>query len=212
MSKSLGNFFLVRDILQKFPAGVIRFYLLSTHYRSPLDFADDKLEIARKGLERLQTSYRLLLEYLEQGEVVEETNQIDNSEELEKEILAYRNQFLNAMNDDFNTALAIAVLFDFARSINTIVSKVSITSKNKKALASAAQVYTELARVLGLEMEELVEDNSDLVGELMELIIGIRKEARAKKDYQTADNIRDTLKDLGLILEDTPQGVRWRRQ
>jgi cysteinyl-tRNA synthetase len=177
-----------------------------------LDFADDKLEIARKGLERLQTSYRLLLEYLEQGDVVEETNQIDNSEELEKEILAYRNQFLNAMNDDFNTALAIAVLFDFARSINTIVSKVSITSKNKKALASAAQVYTELARVLGLEMEELVEDNSDLVGELMELIIGIRKEARAKKDYQTADNIRDTLKDLGLILEDTPQGVRWRRQ
>jgi len=213
MSKSLGNFFLVRDILQKFSASVIRFYLLSTHYRSPLDFADDKLESARKGLERLQTSYRLLQEHLDQGNIIVETNQTDIFVEFDKDINGYRKQFLDAMNDDFNTALAIAVLFDFARSINTIISKGRITSKEQQILVSAAKVYIELAGVLGLEIEEAqVEGGSDLVDGLMELVLSIRKEAREKKDYQTSDKIRDTLKNLGLILEDTPQGVRWRRQ
>lgn len=212
MSKSLGNFFLVRDILKKFSAGVVRFYLLATHYRSPLDFDDDKLESAGRGLERLQTTYRLLTEALEQNGIAEEGEFSDNPARLEKEIAQYRQQFSEAMNDDFNTALAIGILFDVARTINTFISRGALTDKEKEALRSAAQVYRDLTDVLGLEFEQSDDGKSDIVNELMELILNIRKEARAKKDYQTADKIRDTLNKVGIILEDTAQGVRWRRQ
>lgn len=212
MSKSLGNFFLVRDILKKFPAGVVRFYLLATHYRSPLDFDDDKLESAKRGLERLQTTNRLLKEALEQNDCIEEEGFPDIPTKFEKEILEYRQQFTEAMNDDFNTALAIGVLFDFARTMNTFISRGKLNNKEKEALKTAAQVFGELADVLGLELNQPDNEGSDIVSDLMELILSIRQEARAKKDYQTADKIRDTLNNVGIILEDTAQGVRWRRQ
>lgn len=212
MSKSLGNFFLVRDILKKFSAGVVRFYLMATHYRSPLDFDDEKLESAGRGLERLHTTYRLLTEALEQNSSPEEGGFSDNPARLDKEIAQYRQQFSEAMNDDFNTALAIGILFDVARTINTFISRGTLTDKEKEALKSAAQVYLDLANVLGLELEQSDDGKSDIINELMELILNIRQEARTKKDYQTADKIRDTLNKAGIILEDTAQGARWRRQ
>ena len=128
MSKSLGNFFLLRDILQKFPGAVVRFYLLSTHYRSPLDFDDQKLAAAQKGLERLQTTNRLLKEawknnVLEEGKSgTKSEQQILAEGELTGEWLDYKIRFMEAMNDDFNTALAIAVLFELAHAINGLIT------------------------------------------------------------------------------------------
>ncbi|MDX9872305.1 MAG: cysteine--tRNA ligase [Clostridia bacterium] len=212
MSKSLGNFFLVRDILEKFSPAVVRFYLLATHYRSPLDFADDKLAAAQKGLERLQTASRLLNEYLQQEKTGEAAGSSRKAGALQEELSGFVRQFTEAMNDDFNTALAIAVLFDLARFLNTGIASAPTGAAEREVLTAGAKIYHELAEVLGLSLQESRDGNSLLVDELMALILEIRREARVKKDYQTADKIRDTLNKLGVILEDTPQGVRWRRQ
>lgn len=216
MSKSLGNFFLLRDILKKFPGEVIRFYLLSTHYRSPLDFDDKKLGDAQKGLERLQNAYRLWKEAMVKLELLL-NNQSDNSlsegvdTSFGEEIRKLHQRFLDAMDDDFNTALAIAVLFDFARTINTHLAK-GISGKDQgDAVERAGSIFRVLASILGINLEkESEQGSSDLLNEIMELLLDIRSEARLKKDFVTADTIRDRLKELGIILEDTPQGVRWR--
>jgi len=205
MSKSLGNFFLLRDILKKFPGQVIRFYLLSTHYRSPLDFDDEKLGVAQKGLERLQTAYRLLQEVLPPDSSLPGT-----SPEPDRELLDFRERFLEAMNDDFNTALAIAVLFDLARAINGEIADISRELGQQQHLSEAGRLFRELADILGLDLAcGSTRISADLELEV-ERLIAERQEARKKKDFKTADAIRDQLKDMGVILEDTPGGIRWR--
>jgi len=202
MSKSLGNFFLLRDILQKFDGPVVRFYLLSTHYRSPLDFDDEKLEMAQKGLERLQNAYRLLREALDEQDGKEAGTAVAPES---PELAEFRERFIEAMNDDFNTALAIAVLFDLARTINGMVAD----SKQKDSLPAAQALFLELAGVLGLELTSEAKISGELEKEIEELIEK-RQQARKNKNYQEADAIREQLKEMGVILEDTPQGVRWR--
>lgn len=211
MSKSLGNFFLLREIMGKFPANVIRFYLLSTHYRSQLDFDDNKLKAAQKGLERLMTAYRLLEET--KGKALSEDGSDERARALLCEVNSIKRKFMDAMNDDFNTALAIAEMFDFAKAINIFVSSGITNDEELKALNEVGKTYLELAEVLGLSITK-TEENTDeqQVDDLMNLIIKIRQEAKKKKDYATADLIRDDLKELGIILEDTSQGSRWRYQ
>ncbi len=212
MSKSLGNFFLVRDILKKFPADVIRFYLLATHYRSPLDFDDEKLGVAQKGLARLQTAYRLMEEAMN-GTLAEHSSAAIRlgAQGFRQGLQALQGKFIEAMNDDLNTALAIAVLFDIAREINTFVAA-GVTEQDQKALLEGKRIFSELAGVLGLQLDKKGCDNENgvLVDALMNLIITIRQNARTKKDFQTADEIREKLRQSGIILEDTPQGVRWK--
>jgi len=203
MSKSLGNFFLLRDILQKYPGQVIRFYLLSTHYRSPIDFDNEKLEAAQKGWERLQTTQRLLQETLG----VENTAQ-DKAETEKEELLAYKERFLAAMNDDFNTALAIAVLFELAREINVLITEAAAEPQKKEELREAGQLFAELSEVLGLNFS-LAQGLSAEFAQEVERLIAKRQEARKSKNYAQADAIRDQLKEMGVVLEDTPQGVRW---
>lgn len=217
MSKSLGNFFLLREILEKYPAQVVRFYLLSTHYRSPLDFDDQKLQAAEKALERLVTAARLLEETKNRAVGQEEILAPDILQSFSAELSMIEKQFHEAMNDDFNTALAIAALFDLARAINgfntALGDKPVIGQKEKALLEQAEGKYAELAKILGLELTEqnqLQSRDSALTNELIELLIQVRKEARHRKDYAMSDLIRDELKKLGIILEDTPQGVRWR--
>lgn len=213
MSKSLGNFFLLRDILKKYPPQVIRFYLLATHYRSPLDFDDEKLEAARKGLERLVTAYRLL-EETKGRETGEDKLSPEMLRDFEKELENREQYFIEAMNDDFNTALAMAVLFDLAKAINNFNSSLgakTVGGQERTLLEKAGKKYCELAAILGLQLEEKDhEKNSQLTESLISLLIEIRKEAKTQKNYQLADKIRDELKKLGIALEDTPQGVRWR--
>lgn len=218
MSKSLGNFFLLRDILQQYSPQVIRFYLLSTHYRSPLDFDDQKLQVAEKGLERLLTAFRLL----EETKGKQRGEDSLSSEDLQgfgEELSKIKQQFREAMNDDFNTALALAALFDLARAVNgfntSLGGRAAVGSQEMLLLQKTEEMYLELAGILGLELAEKNQnqnqkEDAGLANSLIELLIRVRQEARNRKDYQTSDLIRDDLKGLGIVLEDTPQGVRWR--
>lgn len=217
MSKSLGNFFLLREILEKYPSQVVRFYLLSTHYRSPLDFDDQKLQTAEKGLERLVTAVRLLEETKRRNLGNEDHLPSDALQNFGEELVKLEAQFTEAMNDDFNTALAMAALFDLARAINgfntALGEEPTIGPREKSLLEQAEEKYRTLAGILGLslaEKDQIQKGGSDLTNSLIELLIKVRQEARNRKDYKMSDLIRDELKKLGIILEDTPQGVRWR--
>ncbi|MCL6634827.1 MAG: cysteine--tRNA ligase [Peptococcaceae bacterium] len=221
MSKSLGNFFLVRDILAKFPPELVRFFLLSTHYRSPLDFDDEKLTAAGRGLERIKTSIRLLSEALEKRV---EGGAAAVAGDLNSALDDLKASFEAAMDDDFNTALAISVVFDLAREVNTAVQRLgaAVARQDRETLQKAMEMFQTFNEVLGIfKVDEgsgrmLLDgapgDGSGLAEGLLQLIIEVRQEARRKKDWGTADRIRDGLKALGIILEDTPQGVRWKKQ
>lgn len=200
MSKSLGNFFLLRDILEKFDPMVIRFYLLATHYRSPLDFDNEKLEVAQKGLERLKNAYLSL------GNGLKTAGNFPNADKLRTAVQKSRVEFENAMNDDFNTALAIAALFDLAREINTYIKESQL---DKEKLLEAKEVLDDLLGALGINFtEEKLSDEK--LEELVRLAITLRQNARKAKDFSTADSIRNNLKELGIALEDTPQGTNWK--
>lgn len=228
MSKSLGNFFLVRDILAKFPPETVRFFLLSTHYRSPLDFDDENLSAAGRGLERIKTSIRLLLEALakpeqKSTETLIAGSVINKNQTFEMRLDELKDSFEAAMDDDFNTALATGISFDLAREVNTAVQRLgeTVSAADRDVLQIAMDMFKDFNEVLGvfkvdssgmMLLDSSAGGGSDLAEGLISLIIEMRQEARRKKDWGTADRIRDGLKKLGLLLEDTPQGVRWKKQ
>jgi len=206
MSKSLGNFFLVRDVIEKFPGDVIRFYLLGTHYRSPLDFDDEKLIMASKGLDRLKNSVRLAQEALGKGLLAGEPQKNDalvQASQLNKKA------FEDAMSDDFNSAQAYAALFELAKEINTYLSE---DQKHQQALSQACQTLLELAGILGFDLEAEEDNHNEDTGKLaqvMDLVLEIRQNARKNKDWATSDLIRDRIKEIGIVIEDTADGSRW---
>jgi cysteinyl-tRNA synthetase len=188
MSKSLGNLITVKEVLQRFSPDAVRLFVLSSHYRSPLTFSEEGLEAAEKGIERLRQAAK--------AEVTgANTGQID--------IESWRQKFVEAMDDDFNSAQAIAVLFDLAREINRAHSE-------GFSLAPAQQMAVELAGVLGLTLEEKA---VHLEAEpFIELLILLRSELRKAKQWQLADKVRASLVELGVALEDTPQGTVWKHR
>lgn len=203
MSKSAGNFFTVRDIVKQFDYEVLRFFMLSAHYRSPINFSADLLEQAKNGLDRI---YNCLdnLEYLKSNAV--ETDTISGQEaDLKDKLQKFKEKFVEAMDDDLNTADAIAVIFEMVREINSEVTAASNTSKG--TIEYCYNLVKELAGVIGIGQKE---KNNNLDTEIEELIQK-RQQARKEKNWKVADEIRDKLKDMGIILEDTPQGVKWRR-
>jgi len=203
MSKSLGNFLTVRELGKEIDPLVIRFFMLSAHYRNPINYSPELLQQAQSGLERLNNvvyNLRHLLTTLPAGE--EETS--DTEEKLQA-LQAYRERFIVAMDDDFNTADALAVLFDLARETNTYLKKKEIS---RTVVAQTLQFFEEVGSILGFFTEK---EDSEL-DERINAMIAERQEARARKDWATADAIRDELVAMGIILEDTPQGVRWRRK
>ncbi|WP_425059782.1 Cysteine--tRNA ligase [Sporomusa carbonis] len=213
MSKSLGNFFLVIDILKHFRPDVLRFFILSTHYRSPLDFSDERLDEAGRSLERLKTAK----ENLKHLETFPAGSTSADSQMLSKAAAEAIAEFAAAMDDDFNTALAISVMFGLAKEINIYHSKVTggKAEVDACAVAEAAKAYGQMAGILGIlscDDGAAGDGNAELVNELMNIIIDIRQEARKKKDWTTADQIRDKLAAVGIVLEDTPQGVRWKKR
>lgn len=193
MSKSLGNFFTVREIAEQFPYEVVRFFMLSAHYRSPINFSRDLIESAQNALERLYTcrnNLRFLTDTLSEGEGAD-TQAMES----------YRQKFKDAMDDDLNTADAISVLFELVRFVNTEAPK------TKKEAADWLALLTELSDVLGILKQE--EASLD---EEVEALIEERTQARKEKNWKRADEIRDQLKAMGVVLEDTPQGVKWHRE
>lgn len=201
MSKSLGNFFTVRELIKKYDPEILRFFMLSSHYRNPINFSQELLEQAKNSLERI---YNALYNIKHLENVLEERELTSEEEEYIKELDRKEEKFIDAMDDDFNTADAVAVLFEIVRDFNIYVKEDSA-----KTLASATkEKLLSLGDVLGLFRK--FSESSDLDSKIEELIRQ-REEARRNKNYALADKIRDQLQEHGIILEDTPSGVRWKR-
>jgi cysteinyl-tRNA synthetase len=201
MSKSLGNFFTVREAAETYGYESIRFFMLSAHYRSPINYSRESLTQAQAALERLYTAVDNLNFLIQNGED-RPMNQQETA--FTETFTQYRERFIAAMDDDFNTADAIGVLFELVRAINTEMT-VGVPSR---AVADASLVMVrELTNVLGL----LYARREESLDEKVETLIEKRQAARKAKDFQTADAIRDQLKEMGVLLEDTPQGVKWKK-
>ncbi len=192
MSKSLGNFFTVREVLKQYSAEIIRYFILTSHYRSPLNYSDQELESAKQALTRLYTTLRGLSTIAEP--------RLDNN--------PYEQRFISAMNDDFNTPEALAILFELSKEVNKL---------RDKELTQAIRLGNELRRLGGiigllqLEPEVFLRGQSEtLAAEEIERLIAERQAARLRRDWAMADQIRDQLQARGIILEDTAQGTSWR--
>ena len=207
MSKSKNNFFTVKDILKEYPGEVVRFFILQTHYRSPLDFSDERLKEAQAGLARLANS-EAYLEELTDGEGNSSTGAA-----LKEKAEKCLTEFFEAMDDDFNTALAISQMFALSKDINIYYQDVvsGRAEKDTDSLRRVKDIYSEMAEIIGILEADTAKQDDEIAGKLMEIIIGIRQDARKEKNWAVADRIRDELKKAGIVLEDTPQGVRWKK-
>lgn len=188
MSKSLGNLITVREILEQSSADALRLFVLSSHYRSPLSFSDEGLAAMEKGAERLTRAANL------------ESNSTQGNP-LDAD--PYKQRFIEAMNDDFNSAQAMAALFDLAREINK-------ADEEGNPVAQAQNTLRDLAGILGLKLEEVQAEFDG--GPFVDLLVNVRSELRVAKQWQLSDMIRDRLIELGISLEDTPQGTKWRQE
>ena len=200
MSKSAGNFFTVRDIISKYDPQVLRFFMLSAHYRSPLNFSAELMEAAKNGLERILTAVSNLNFLLSKAEGREMT---EAEKKLLEEAKVYTARFDEAMDDDFNTADAIAAIFELVKFINT-----NTDGESSKAFLSALhEQIRELSDVCGL----IVDQKEEMLDADIEKLIEERQAARKAKDFARADAIRNELLEKGIVLEDTREGVKWKR-
>lgn len=200
MSKSLGNFFTVREIGEKYDLQVLRFFMLGAHYRSPLNFSAELMEAAGNGLERIRTAADNL-KYLSEHSSAEQMT--SHEKELLTEAEKYRTEFERAMDDDFNTADATAAVFDLVKFINTSAD----SSGSKEYLNGLYNILYSLTDVLGIIIERKEESLDDEI----EAMIEKRQAARKEKNFALADQIRDELLAKGIILEDTREGVKWKK-
>ncbi|MBR3836453.1 MAG: cysteine--tRNA ligase [Clostridia bacterium] len=199
MSKSLGNFFTVRDVAEAYGYEPIRYLMISSHYRSPINYSTDVIEQCKASLTRLYTC-RDNLDFALKNAVDGDVN-----EEIAAMLEKRRQQFIDAMNDDLNTADGIAAVFELVRDIN---SKVITDTPVKGSCEAAAKLFDELCGVLGLVYNRKANDLDSEV----EALIAQRTQARKDKNWAEADRIRDELKAMGIVLEDTAQGVKWHRE
>lgn len=201
MSKSAGNFFTVRDIAEKYDLQVLRFFMLSAHYRSPLNFSADLMEAAKNGLERMVTCADKLNSYLTNENITKEIT--DAEKQLISDASKYNDRYNEAMDDDFNTADAISVIFELVKFINTNTDE----NSSKEYIETLLKQLTTLADICGL----ILERNEEILDQEIEDMIAARQAARKEKNFKLADEIRDTLLQKGIILEDTREGVKWKR-
>ncbi|MCI8723767.1 MAG: cysteine--tRNA ligase [Ruminococcus sp.] len=200
MSKSLGNFFTVREISEKYDLQVLRFFMLSAHYRSPLNFSGELMEAAKNGLERIVTAADHLRFLIQNAQ----TTPLQESEkEAFEKIQEYAESFENAMDDDFNTADAAAAVFELVKHANTTAGGES----SKEYLQGLLDMLVKLTDVLGI----IVEKKEELLDADIEALIAERQAARKEKNFARADEIRDELLERGIILKDTREGVQWKR-
>ena len=200
MSKSLGNFFTVREISEKYDLQVLRFFMLSAHYRSPLNFSGELMEAAKNGLERIVTAADHLRFLIQNAQTT--PLQESEKENFEK-IQEYAESFENAMDDDFNTADAAAAVFELVKHANTTAGGES----SKEYLQGLLDMLVKLTDVLGI----IVEKKEELLDADIEALIAERQAARTEKNFAGADEIRDELLERGIILKDTREGVQWKR-
>ena len=201
MSKSKGNFFTVRDISKLYDLEVVRLFMLSTHYRNPINFSDEILNQSKAGLERLYNA-KERVEFI----ISKLNDNAENDDELklEEELNSFRQRFIEAMDDDLNTADALSIIFELARFMNSNVNENSTKEFANKVLDE----FNELTGVLNVVNKKHEEDMLD---EEIEALIQKRTDAKKNKDFKLADEIRNELLEKGIVLEDTRQGVKWRR-
>ena len=201
MSKSKGNFFTVRDISKLYDLEVVRLFMLSTHYRNPINFSDEILNQSKAGLERLYNA-KERVEFI----ISKLNDNAENADELklEEELNSFRQRFIEAMDDDLNTADALSIIFELARFMNSNVKENSTKEFANKVLDE----FNELTGVLNVVNKKHEEDMLD---EEIEALIQKRTDAKKNKDFKLADEIRNELLEKGIVLEDTRQGVKWRR-
>lgn len=202
MSKSLGNFFTIKEVTEKFEPMVVRFFLVYTHYRSPIDFSDTALLEASKSFGRLRNLNKTLsgiVGPVEEGVIPDFGSP---REDILNLAFSVKKEFMDAMDDDFNTRIAVATLFRLDTDVKALQKAGEIEKADAYVLLS---MMDELSSILGLDyLEPQIEEiaGGEVIGDLMKLLIDIRSEARARKDWKTADSIRDRLKELGIVLED----------
>ena len=200
MSKSLGNFFTIRDIAEKYDLQVLRFFMLSAHYRSPLNFSAELMEASKNGLERILTCMDKLKELEAKAEggqlTAEEAQRMAQADKL-------REKFEAAMEDDFNTADAVSAVFELVKLANSTADN----SSTEEYVAGLRALIARLCSVLGIITERRIE----VLDEEVEAMIAARQQARKEKNFALADEIRGKLLDMGIVLEDTREGVKWKR-
>ncbi|WP_283579969.1 cysteine--tRNA ligase [Ligilactobacillus aviarius] len=198
MSKSLGNFVTVHDLVKKVDPQVIRFFMATTHYRRPVQYTEENLAEAKTNLEKLTTAYRNL-DYR-----MKDASEISVDEAVQQQFEQLVNDYEKAMDDDFNVQNAMTSLYEFAKLMNVYAEKEQVSKDLAKAMLAKFEALTQ---IIGIKMPK-----QELLDEEIEKLIQERTEARANKDYARSDEIRDELKCQGIILEDTAQGTRWRRE
>ncbi|PYZ95675.1 cysteine--tRNA ligase [Alteribacter lacisalsi] len=199
MSKSLGNFILVHDIIKKFDPDVVRFFIVNNHYRSPINFSDSQLASAKSSLDRIKTTYANVTHRLsETADLGEEKDR------WMKKTNDHHDHFISEMDDDFNSANAVAALFDLVKTANNYLRE---KHSSKEVLAHILKTMDQMAEVLGISLQE----TKEILDEEIEALIQERINARKNRDFARSDQIRDELKEQNIVLEDTPQGTRWKR-
>jgi cysteinyl-tRNA synthetase len=202
MSKSLGNFFTAREVLKKYSAEAIRLFFAQAHYRGPLNFSDELLQAAEKGVEKLQNLADKAEDELQKNS--------DNGKQIEFDFKSWYEKFEQAMDDDFNSAQAVAVMFDFTREVNRAIAENE--NLNKDFYNNVKSFLKKTAEdVLGVISFQKKESLPSLEDDLIELLINIRTEAKKEKNYALSDKIRDELKNLGVILQDTKDGTSFKK-
>lgn len=194
MSKSLGNFITIKELLQKYPPEVFRFFVLSTHYRSPIDFSKNILEQSQNSIKRIKKLTKTINELLES----DIPDNMDNDDFYTGKIRETKEMFLEAMDNDFNTPVAISILFDLIRDVNRDINEEKIS---KNSLKEVRNLIMEFGDILGFDFAD-TEIKSDFSEKLVEILTDVREKLRQRKDWELSDEIRSRLRDLGIILED----------
>jgi cysteinyl-tRNA synthetase len=206
MAKSLGNYITIRDALKKYSAEAIRFFVMSTHYRNEIDFTDERLKGAESSLGRLYNS----LESIEDAKKTSTNRKPTDAEQKFKQAIENLNEeFVMAMDEDFNTPQALAALFEMSKEINRFLDEKK--QVNTEILETVFESFSELGKALGLFQQEKSQDlDEKIVNDLVQLLFDLREELRKKKEYCLSDKIRTRMEDLGLLIEDTVEGSKWK--
>ncbi len=229
MGKSLGNFKTIRDITKSYPGRVIRYFLISTHYRKPVNFSDQEMEMCSKSLERLENTVFNALHFcgLKPEEIKSKAEGVcKDGSSMVKAIEKARGEFVEYMDDDFNSAGAIAVMHDLATALNSFMNKPDEgldRNQVNACVASAISTLVELGTVLGFmdgedtlirlsgtKTDSSTEGDTETISKLLDLLLSVRAEVRAAKQWAISDQIRDGLKEMGIVVEDTKDGTRWK--
>jgi len=216
MSKSLQNFFTIKEVFAQYPSEVLRLFLLSTHYRSPINFTVNNMDDAAKALERFYNTFHTVEHILNtSGQEKDKHESNDLPSILEERITALRCGFERAMDDDFNTAEAIGKLYDAVKEVNVFIREhTSFNTFERNFIKGMVNYIKELGGVLGLFQQSEVkqEHTDDMVEDLMEILLEVRNICRSQKDWALADKIRFLLQEKGITIEDHQEGATWRRK